>query len=192
MNAYSNVFTTGDYKSKFRAIIDDLFARVKYDTETGGELAFKHVHREPREGDYVILRGETKPVKYDEKAHKAEEIAAVLVSDRSKRIKIIDELTEAYVTQTGERPDHTQLDRLATLILREELTDDDPYKMSHEDDPILSDTQRGRRYKREKTKEDVITGRDKVIGYKRSWYETEDGEIREVRQKIYEYNAKHP
>jgi hypothetical protein len=113
-------------------------------------------------------------------------------ANRQKRMTVIHELIEAYIAATGERPDPTQLDRLATLILREELTDDDPYKMSHEEDPILSDTQRGRRYKREKTKEDVITGRDKVIGYKRSWYETEDGEIREVRQKIYEYNAKHP
>jgi hypothetical protein len=141
-------FVSCDYKSKFRAIIDDLFARAK--------------------------RGEPE------------------LADRQSRMRLIEALTNAYITQTGERPDHTQLDRLATLILREELTDDDPYKMSHEEDPILSDTQRGRRYKREKTKEDVITGRDKVIGYKRSWYETEDGEIREVRQKIYEYNAKHP
>jgi hypothetical protein len=98
---YANAFTTDDYKSKFRAITDDLFARAK--------------------------RGEPE------------------LADRSKRMKLIEDLTEAYVTQTGERPDPTQLDRLATLILREELTDTDSHKMRHNEYPVMSDTQLARR-----------------------------------------------
>jgi hypothetical protein len=111
---------------------------------------------------------------------------------RAERFVAIERLTDEYITANGRRPDPAQLDRLATLCLYEEVTDDNSYKMSHEDEPILSEVQRGRRYKREKTKKDVITGRDKVIGYKQTWCETENGEIRKVRQKIYDYNAKHP
>jgi hypothetical protein len=94
---YANAFTTGDYKSKFRAIIDDLFARAK--------------------------RGEPE------------------LADRQSRMRLIEALTNAYITQTGERPDHAQLDRLATLILLEELTDATPWKTRNTEYPITSDRQ---------------------------------------------------
>jgi hypothetical protein len=101
MNAYSNAFINGDYKTKFKTIIDDLFARAK--------------------------RGEPE------------------LADRQSRMQLIEALTNAYITQTGERPDHTQLDRLATLILREELTDKDRMKMRKNEYPIMSDEQLARR-----------------------------------------------
>jgi hypothetical protein len=97
MNDYDNAFISGDYKTKLKTLIDDLFARAK--------------------------RGEPE------------------LADRSKRMKLIEDLTEAYVTQTGERPDPTQLDRLATLILREELTDATPWKTRNTEYPITSDRQ---------------------------------------------------
>jgi hypothetical protein len=101
MNDYANAFINGDYKTKFKTLIDDLFARAK--------------------------RGEPE------------------LADRSKRMKLVEDLTEAYITQTGERPDHAQLDRLATLILREELTDKDRMKMRKNEYPIMSDEQLARR-----------------------------------------------
>jgi hypothetical protein len=137
-------FTT-DYKSAFKRYVDELFTRVKYDEKTGGELAFKRVNRPPQAGDYVILRGDSTPVKYDEETHFENEITTVLVSDRTKRIALIAELIESYIAATGQRPDSVQLDRLATLCLREELTDTNEYKMSQNEYPIMSDEQYVRR-----------------------------------------------
>jgi hypothetical protein len=137
-------FTT-DYKNEFKRYVDELFTRVKYDEKTGGELAFKCVDRPPQAGDYVILRGDSTPVKYDEKTHFESDITTVLEPDRTKRIALIDELIESYIAATGQRPDSVQLDRLATLCLREELTDSDPHKMKRDEFPLLNDDQYIRR-----------------------------------------------
>jgi hypothetical protein len=56
---------------------------------------------------------------------------------REVRIAVIDEAVETWFRETGEMPDAKQLERLADLILHEELTDG-----SNE---ILSDTQIARR-----------------------------------------------
>jgi hypothetical protein len=66
--------------------------------------------------------------------------------DRQKRIKIIDELIENYVTETGGKvPEPYELERLGSLILREELTDPLKNKMSVNENPIMSDDQYARR-----------------------------------------------
>lgn len=67
------------------------------------------------------------------------------LADRAERMQLIDELIESYIAATGERPDSVQLDRLATLCLREELTDTNEYKMSQNEYPIMSDEQYIRR-----------------------------------------------
>jgi hypothetical protein len=67
------------------------------------------------------------------------------LDDRQARMKKIDSLIESYIAATGQRPDIVQLDRLATLCLREELTDRHPDKMSREEFPIMSDEQYVRR-----------------------------------------------
>jgi ribosomal protein L17 len=67
------------------------------------------------------------------------------LADRAERMALIDELIESYIAATGQRPDNVQLDRLATLCLREELTDRHPDKMSREEFPIMSDEQYVRR-----------------------------------------------
>jgi hypothetical protein len=67
------------------------------------------------------------------------------LADRAERMALIDELIESYIAATGQRPDSVQLDRLATLCLREELTDTDSHKMRHNEYPIMSDTQLARR-----------------------------------------------
>lgn len=69
--------------------------------------------------------------------------------DRQKRIKIIDELIEDYVRETGKIPDSYELERLGSLILREELTSKNLHKVAHEERPVLSDRQIERRALRE-------------------------------------------
>jgi hypothetical protein len=54
-------------------------------------------------------------------------------------------LTDEYIESTGKRPDTAQLDRLATLCLYEEITDDNPWKMKQDEYPVMSDEQYARR-----------------------------------------------
>lgn len=60
-------------------------------------------------------------------------------TDRSTRMNLIEDLTDEYVRQTGERPDPTELERLAHAILHEELSDPRPDKMTIEEYPIMSE-----------------------------------------------------
>jgi hypothetical protein len=64
---------------------------------------------------------------------------------REARIVKIEELTEEYFTKAGEMPDSTALERLADLILLEELTDNDRMKVRNNEYPFLSETQIARR-----------------------------------------------
>lgn len=68
---------------------------------------------------------------------------------REQRFKAIEALTDEYVKATGKRPEPTQLDRLATLCLYEEVTDPHPDKMTRDEYPIMSDSQREEREKDE-------------------------------------------
>lgn len=64
---------------------------------------------------------------------------------RDFRMEIIEKMTDAYVEQTGKRPDCSFLLRLTDVILHEELTDPRPDKMTIEEYPIMSAHQHGRR-----------------------------------------------
>lgn len=68
---------------------------------------------------------------------------------REARIAEIDRATEEWFAQTGKMPDAKQLERLADLILHEELTDPDIHKVAHNDYPFLSEYQFDRRDSRE-------------------------------------------
>lgn len=50
-------------------------------------------------------------------------------------------LTDTYVEETGERPDTLTLDRMASLILRYDLTDPTPWKTRNTEYPTESDRQ---------------------------------------------------
>jgi len=65
------------------------------------------------------------------------------------RNKAIEDLTDAYITQTGETPDSRQLIRLANYILQDDLSEKFPDKVSRTEYPILSRGQLKLRYKRE-------------------------------------------
>ncbi|NIL33292.1 hypothetical protein [Bacillus thuringiensis] len=67
-------------------------------------------------------------------------------SNRDVRAKEIKSLTDAYVGTVGERPEPKQLERLADLLLYEELHDTHPDKMTLAEYPIMSDHQLSRRH----------------------------------------------
>jgi hypothetical protein len=64
---------------------------------------------------------------------------------REVRIAEIDKVTEEYYLKTGKMPDNNQLERLADLILHEELTDTNPHKIATTEYPIMSESQYERR-----------------------------------------------
>ncbi|HDR5278097.1 TPA: hypothetical protein QCS28_005455 [Bacillus thuringiensis] len=68
------------------------------------------------------------------------------ISNRDVRAEEIKSLTDAYVGMVGERPEPKQLERLADLLLYEELHDAHPDKMTLAECPIMSDHQLSRRY----------------------------------------------
>lgn len=68
------------------------------------------------------------------------------ISNRDVRAKEIKSLTDAFVGVVGERPEPKQLERLADLLLYEELRDTHPDKMTREEYPIMSDHQLSRRH----------------------------------------------
>ncbi|MFT4413209.1 hypothetical protein ACLM5H_05035 [Fredinandcohnia humi] len=68
--------------------------------------------------------------------------------------KAVQDLTDAYIEQTGEIPDSLQLQRLANYILHEELKDKHPDKVANTEYPILSDRQVIIRSKREIVRDD--------------------------------------
>lgn len=84
------------------------------------------------------------------------------VPDRAERIRLIDELIEEYIEDTGERPDPRQLKHLASAILYEELQGDTrPDKVTLEERPILTYPQIKRRHGNEASSEALeIIGSD--------------------------------
>lgn len=67
------------------------------------------------------------------------------ISNRDVRAEEIKSLTDAYVEAVGERPEPKQIERLADLLLYEELHDTDRMKVRNNEYPIMSDTQIQRR-----------------------------------------------
>lgn len=64
---------------------------------------------------------------------------------RQARFAAIEQLTDGYMAATGRRPDPAMLDRLATLCLYEEVTDNDRMKSRNNESPIMSERQLNRR-----------------------------------------------
>lgn len=85
-------------------------------------------------------------------------------TDVQGRIAAVKRMTDAYVACRGERPAVAQLDRLASLILRDELTDMNEHKMTQQEYPLLSERQQERRHQGEVstrwTESVAIDGRD--------------------------------
>ncbi|MCR8843101.1 hypothetical protein NQ117_05365 [Paenibacillus sp. SC116] len=69
--------------------------------------------------------------------------------DRTERMADIQALIDEYVDDIGETPNASILEKLTDYILREELLDPNPYKVAHNEYPILSERQMSDRYERE-------------------------------------------
>lgn len=81
-------------------------------------------------------------------------------TDRVSRIGFSNRLIEQYLAVNDKIPPVGILDRLATLILQDELADKDTYKSLHNEYPLLSDRQQERRHGTErslKASQDVAT-----------------------------------
>lgn len=72
-------------------------------------------------------------------------------TSREERSRFSDDLIESYFEIIGKIPPPSVLDRLATLILQDELADKHPDKMTREEFPLLSDDQQKVRYNDERS-----------------------------------------
>lgn len=70
-------------------------------------------------------------------------------TDRRSRIDFSNRLTERYLAVNDKIPPVAVLDRLATLILQDELADKHPDKMARNEFPLISETQLDLRHKQE-------------------------------------------
>ena len=111
--------------------------------------------------------------------------AKTLDTTREERLQASDDLIEAYYAHCEKIPDNAPLERLASLILREELTDDNPYKVSHEAEPILNERQEERRYKRERRAGVVEYGNKPTTGFRKGVYTDNDGTPQFTRTRLY-------
>lgn len=82
---------------------------------------------------------------------------------RSTRMMFSNRLSEHYLAVNGKIPPVGVLDRLATLILQDELADKHPDKMARNEFPLISDSQLDLRHKQEVIT-DFITDDDDNTG----------------------------
>ena len=108
-------------------------------------------------------------------------------SKAADRCVSVDVLCEAHYAQVGQMPDSNVLERLASLILFDELSDSHPDKVTREEYPILSDSQLDEREKDERLVGEVMFGRDATVGYRTSTYEDDDGVTRSARKRLYKF-----
>lgn len=115
------------------------------------------------------------------------------IEDRTARMCAIQALTDEYVIATGERPDPAQLERLTDYVLREEILDDHPDKLTRQEYPFFSERQLMRRHTKErplKVAEEVGTdGRDYRIpkrrkrSYRENLFVDKNAQIRNTERK---------
>lgn len=86
------------------------------------------------------------------------------ITDRTERMAAVQELIDAYIDSVGKRPDGAELERLTDYILREELTDPHPDKVTRNEYPFMSDWQldlrRDREYSLDLAENHGIDGKD--------------------------------
>jgi len=113
--------------------------------------------------------------------------AKTLNTSRAERLRASDDLIEAYFEHTETTPDGNALERLATLILRDELTDTNRMKSRNTEYPILSDDQLERREDGEVKVDDVYTNNNRATGKKSTWWVDDNGGMRGGKQVIRDY-----
>lgn len=82
----------------------------------------------------------------DQVADFREQVREGSYSEREGRMTAVEAMVDQYIAAHGERPDSKQLERLSNALLHEELTDRNPHKILHTENPILSNYQFDRRH----------------------------------------------
>lgn len=72
-----------------------------------------------------------------------------VIEDRAERIEFVGKMIDSYVRDTGESPPEDCLNDLSEYILREEILDPHPDKMTRNEYPILSARQESTRRDKE-------------------------------------------
>lgn len=80
----------------------------------------------------------------------------------TSRLLACEAIVDAYVEQTGEVPEGTQLQFLANWLLLEELTNPHPDKVTRTEYPIMNKRQLRTRHYREKSNEFIEDGASNV------------------------------
>lgn len=96
-------------------------------------------------------------------------------TSRGQRKQLIHELTNAYVKHVGKTPDGRLLERLANVLLHEELTDKRPDKMTLEEYPIMSDSQYERRTLGKRRERNTAGVTNQEVPMKHAKYVSVDG-----------------
>lgn len=100
--------------------------------------------------------------------------AATGEESRQKRFEEIDHILNAYYMVNDELPPCYLLEKLTSLCLLEELSNQNSYKMKHENFPILTDHQHTRRMKREKVYQNIEFRNAPITGSRTVSYVSED------------------
>lgn len=96
------------------------------------------------------------------------------VETREKRFKEIESLIDAYYVENDELPPRYLLEKFSSLCLLEELSNQNSYKMKHENFPILTEHQHMRRMKREKVYQNIEFRNAPITGSRTVSYVSED------------------
>lgn len=78
---------------------------------------------------------------YDYKAEFHDAVTDLIaqdIADRTERMAAVNALTDAYFDSVDKQPDAAELERLTDYILREELTDRHPDKVTRDEYPFFS------------------------------------------------------
>lgn len=117
---------------------------IKYEFETGKHVEQAHEYTNELIDEAYRRRDEGKPTSSDERVTKS------------------DALCESCFDQVGVYPPPNVLTRLAWYVVFDEMTDTHPDKMTREEYPIMTETQRLRRFNEIPTKNVYFNGRDFV------------------------------
>lgn len=128
-------FTFGeDYKTDFTTYVNEIIAVTRAQVQAKREAVKGYIEVQKDPTEESIVQVNRKLAGFSE-----------TLANRQLRMQIIENLTDCYVSATGERPEPKQLERLTGAILNEELTDPNPHKVSQEERPFMSTTQMSRR-----------------------------------------------
>lgn len=105
-------------------------------------------------------------------------------STQEARLALAYKLTDEYYDQYGDYPHPTVLERLATLLLVEELADRNPHKASVSERPFYTQSQEDVRKQRERAVVEITYNDRQYMGRKTSHYTDDDGTPQVTKSRL--------